>query len=449
MSFSRYQSYKYSGVEWLGEIPEHWSIKAIKHVVTTPITDGPHETPAFVDEGIPFVSAEAVAEGKIDFDRVRGFVSEADHLRFSQKYCPQKHDIFLIKSGATTGVTAIVETGRPFNIWSPLAAIRVGANADPYFVLNFLRSKNFQEAITLNWSFGTQQNIGMGVIQNLAVAVPPLSEQSTIAAFLNRETAKIDALVEEQKRMIGLLIEKRQAIISHAVTKGLDPKEPMKHSGVEWLGEVPEDWEVGTLIRVATRVVVGIAEAAVHAYVDNGTPILRSTNIRPGRIVGEMLYVRPDFAADRNTKLIHAGDLVTVRTGHAGVTAVVPNDLDGCQCFTMLVTSLSGASCPFFYCYWLNSVVAQHYFSIEAWGSAQPNISVPILKATPVPIPPFGEQVAIVQHLDRETSKLDALSHEAEKTIALLKERRSALISAAVTGRIDVRGSVPVEAEAA
>ena len=128
-------------------------------------------------------------------------------------------------------------------------------------------------------------------IGGLSVATPSPLEQSAIVAFLDRELAKIDALVDEQKRLIDLLKEKRQAVISHAVTKGLDPNATMKHSGIEWLGEVPEHWEVGTLTRIATRVVVGIAEAAVHAYVDEGIPILRSNEYSTGRIVGEMLYV--------------------------------------------------------------------------------------------------------------------------------------------------------------
>jgi restriction endonuclease S subunit len=150
-----------------------------------------------------------------------------------------------------------------------------------------------------------------------------------------------------------------------------------KASGVEWLGEVPEHWQHASLTRIASRVVVGIAEAATHAYADDGVPILRSTNIRPGRIVGDILFVKPEFANDRGSKLICAGDLVTVRTGNAGVTAVVPPELDGCQCFTMLITSLNKGYLQKYYCYWMNSLSAQCYFSLEGWGTAQVNISVP------------------------------------------------------------------------
>jgi type I restriction enzyme S subunit len=190
---------------------------------------------------------------------------------------------------------------------------------------------------------------------------------------------------------------------------------------------------------MASRVVVGIAEAATHAYADEGIPILRSTNVRAGKIIGDIMFVDPVFAGDRGSKQINVGDLITVRTGNAGVTAVIPPELDGCQCFTMLITTLNADSLAEYYCYWMNSISAQCYFGLEGWGTAQVNISVPILKALPIPIPPTSEQKEIVTYLDREIGKFDTLTAEAQRAIDLLQERRTALISAAVTGQIDVR----------
>jgi type I restriction enzyme S subunit len=278
MSFPRYRGYKWSGIDWLGEVPEHWYIRALKSIVSTPITDGPHETPKFVNDGIPFVSAEAVSSGQLDFDKIRGFISESDHRCYSAKYRPQLDDIFMIKSGATTGVTAIVETYADFNIWSPLAAIRCGSECVPRFLLNFMRSRNFREAIALNWSFGTQQNIGMGVIQNLPVALPPVEEQAAIASFLSRETSKIGSLVAEQRRLMTLLKEKRQAIISHAVTKGLNPAAPMKDSGIEWLRDVPEHWATVPLGRLCSQVSDGPHFSP--PYCEDGVLFLSARNIR-------------------------------------------------------------------------------------------------------------------------------------------------------------------------
>ncbi|EKM0526343.1 restriction endonuclease subunit S [Cronobacter turicensis] len=216
---------KNSGVEWLGEVPEHWDVCAIKHIVSTPITDGPHETPSFIDDGIPFISAEAISSGVIDFDKKRACISIRDHKRFSKKYSPQFNDIYMVKSGATTGITAIVETYDDFNIWSPLAVIRCNDYSNPYFVINFMRSKPFQTAIELNWSYGTQQNIGMGVIGNLHIARPPVSEAIDIATYLRAKCSKFDELIEIAMMQISIMQERRTALISAAVTGKIDVRD--------------------------------------------------------------------------------------------------------------------------------------------------------------------------------------------------------------------------------
>lgn len=212
---------KDSGVKWLGEVPTHWKVTPLKHVVATPITDGPHETPEFIDDGVLFVSAEAVSSGNINFSKAR-YISREDHLRYSKKYRPQKFDIYMVKSGATTGVTAIVETDDEFNIWSPLAVVRCKPEHSPYFVLFAMRSRNFQESVVVNWSFGTQQNIGMNVIENLPIACPPADEQKEIAAFIAQESEKWDSLISEGVSAVHLLQERRSALISAAVTGKID-----------------------------------------------------------------------------------------------------------------------------------------------------------------------------------------------------------------------------------
>ena len=213
---------KDSGIDWLGEVPAHWRVMPFKRIVSTPITDGPHETPQFIDEGVPFISAEAVSSGKIDFAKIRACISEEDNARYSLKYTPKLHDIYMVKSGATTGVTAIVEGRTDFNIWSPLAAIRCNSSSVPHFVLHFMRSRHFMEAVTLNWSFGTQQNIGMGVIGSLACTVPPVQEQLAISKHLEIEVTRMDDLIKEALRAIDLLQERRTALISAAVTGKID-----------------------------------------------------------------------------------------------------------------------------------------------------------------------------------------------------------------------------------
>lgn len=214
-----------SGVEWIGEVPEGWAVLPLKRLVSTPITDGPHETPVKHDDGIPFVSAEAVRHGKIDFKKIWGHISLADHARYSKKYVPQVGDIYMVKSGATTGVTAIVEDDREFNIWSPLAAIRPNELVEPKFLLAALRSTPFIDGIAINWSYGTQQNIGMKTLSDLPVVVPPIEYQQSILATLDADESRYERLLDATERSVELLHERRSALITAAVTGQIDLRE--------------------------------------------------------------------------------------------------------------------------------------------------------------------------------------------------------------------------------
>lgn len=218
---------KDSGVDWLSEIPAHWHLSPLKRIVCTPITDGPHETPEFPLEGVPFVSAEAVQDGRVLLSSMRGYISQEDHERYSKKYCPKKNDIFIVKSGSTTGKVAIVDFNDEFNVWSPLATVRCDLQkALPEFVFFALSSEYFQGLIQVSWSFGTQPNIGMGVIGNLAVVLSPVSEQRLIADFLKIETARMNDLIERAQTAIVRLTEYRQALITSAVTGKIDVRIP-------------------------------------------------------------------------------------------------------------------------------------------------------------------------------------------------------------------------------
>lgn len=437
MSLPRYAEYKDSGVEWLGEVPAHWESWKLFHAFgaigsgTTPPSD---ELVWYTDGSIPWVTTGELRENLVSVTAKN--VTDAAVMKFPALRIHPAGSLAIAMYGATIGRLGILAVDATTN--QACCVLSQPRSLDVRFVFHWLLGFK-QKLIDLYATGGGQPNISKETIASLRIPAPDLSEQSAIVAFLDRETAKIDALIAEQEKLLTLLAEKRQATISHAVTRGLNPNAAMKDSGVPWLGEVPAHWLTGALTRISERVVVGIAEAATHAYRDEGVAILRSTNIRAGRIQGEILYIAPEFAAERGSKLIAAGDLVTVRTGNPGVTAVLPAELDQCQCFTMLITTLHERNSSSYYCYWMNSEAAMRYFQLEGWGSAQLNISVPILKFLPVTIPPLSEQEAIVDFLDAETATIDGLVGEARDVIGLLKERRSALIAAAVTGKIDVR----------
>lgn len=217
---------KDSGVEWLGEVPNHWMTPSSKHLLEIPITDGPHETPNFVDDGVPFISAEAISKGKIDFDKKRGYITPELNAIYSKKYSPKIEDIYMVKSGATTGKVAMVETTEEFNIWSPLAVFRCNKNKVlPKFLLAVFNSSHFYDALVLNWSYGTQQNIGMGVLSNIEIPCPPLKEQAEIIQHLDAQNTKFDKLISTQSQLIEKLKEYRSSIISHAVTGKIDVRE--------------------------------------------------------------------------------------------------------------------------------------------------------------------------------------------------------------------------------
>ena len=208
---------------WLGDIPDHWKYMPIKWVVETPVTDGPHETPEWVDEGVPFVSAEGVFDGRVHLDRCRGMITPDQHREYSKKACPKRDDIFIVKSGATTGKVGYVDFDDEFNIWSPLALIRCDQRIVlPRYAYYAFIETSFLRQVQLFWSYGTQPNIGMGDLQNLVIAVPPLDEQKQVIAHLESEVGKLDALAAEAGTAIENLGELRTGMISAAVTGKID-----------------------------------------------------------------------------------------------------------------------------------------------------------------------------------------------------------------------------------
>lgn len=189
----------------------------LKYVMASPITDGPHLTPEFTTHGFPFLSVDGIQDGELVFENCR-FISEQDHFEFSKKAAPKCGDILLGKA-ASTGKIARVKTNKEFSIWSPLALIRPNSNLILSSFLEYsLKSLNLQVQIEDLCSFNTQKNISMGAIPNLVIPLPSLGEQKLIADYLDRETTEIDNLIAEKEKMLTLLEEKREALISHAVS---------------------------------------------------------------------------------------------------------------------------------------------------------------------------------------------------------------------------------------
>lgn len=212
---------KDSNCKFLGKIPSTWEVCKTLYVLSMPITDGPHTTPQLFDDGIPFVSAEAVScgNGYIDFSHIRGYISDSFYNECCKKYIPQRDDIYMIKSGATTGKVAIVDTDKKFTIWSPLAVFRVNKKKVlPYFLYYSLQSRSYQLQVQDKWSFGTQQNIGMRMLEKLILCYPSIEEQAKIVEFIKKNVDNFDSAISNCQRQITLLQERKQIIINEVVT---------------------------------------------------------------------------------------------------------------------------------------------------------------------------------------------------------------------------------------
>ena len=441
MSFPRYPKYKPSGVEWLGDVPEHWDVWKLAHAFsliasgTTPKTD----TREYYDDGdIPWINTGDLNDGELE-DCGKRITARALADHSSLKLYPSG-SLLIAMYGATIGKLAMLRFPATVN-----QACCVFAGASPIVSkFMFYWFLGLRQQILSLATGGGQPNVSQDILRTLRVGCPDYDEQTKIASFLDRETSKIDALVGEQRRLIELLKEKRQAVISHAVTKGLNPHAPLKPSGIEWLGDVPEHWEVKPM-RMIANVVRGASPRPA------GDPLYFGGDAVPWVTVAEItkdnlvdLTETETFLTEegaRNSKLFLKG---TVIYSNSGATLGVPKILridacanDGVVAFEQLSREVH----PQFLYHYLASITDAIREKVKQ-GSGQPNLNTDIVKALRFGLPPMDEQERIVGHIAELTDQFHALTAEAERGIELLQERRTALISAAVTGQIDVRGLV-------
>lgn len=442
MSFPGYEKYKDSGVEWLGEVPGHWEVWKLGHAFgvigsgTTPNSDNR----AYYDGGeIPWINTGDLNDGDL-FGCEKRVTEQAIAENSALRKYPSG-SVIIAMYGATIGKLAILRFSAVVN--QACCVFQSGTIISPKFLFYWLLAMR-NRLISLATG-GGQPNVNQEILRQLRVACPSLSEQLDITSFLDRETAKIDALVEEQRRLIALLKEKRQAVISHAVTKGLDPNAPMKDSAVEWLGEVPAHWEV---LRI------GSLFSEVTESGNDALPIL-SVSIHEG-------------VSDREFEEEELDRKVTRSEDKTKYKAVSPNDL----VFNMMrawqggfgTVEVRGMVSPAYIvarptCNILTDFVelnlrtTQGIEEVRRHSKGITDFRLRLywdeFKDIRIALPLLDEQIDILDLIKLECSQFDLLMTEAESGIALLQERRNALISAAVTGKIDVRGLASEEAKAA
>jgi type I restriction enzyme S subunit len=450
-SSPRYDAYRDTGIEWLGQIPAHWRIAPLKYLASFSSGGTPSkDNPAYWTGALPWASAKDLKSDSLD--DTSDHISELAISHGGVTLEPAGSVLVLVRGMMLARTFPVVITRAPMAINQDLKALRGIGTVQNEFLAWLLRGTERESLSRIDEAGHGTKALRMEAWTSLSLCIPPPHEQRIIAAFLDRETAKIDALVEEQQRLVALLKEKRQAVISHAVTKGLDPNAPMKHSGIEWLGEVPAHWDISRLKRATVLLKDGTHLPPPR--VSDGIPLLSVRNIESGRFGlrdDDSLISEADYAELSRAFVPMPNDVLLAIVGATlGKVALIPAGLGR---FHIQRSVAILRSSPAVRPEWLRNAIASDGFQRLLWEhvgySAQPGIYLGSLADFCIPVPPNEEQLEIAAFLTAETSKIDNLTAEAESAITLLQERRSAVISAAVTGKIDVRSLVPVEADAA
>ncbi len=449
MSLARYERYRDSGVEWIGEIPEGWEVKKLKYC-TNLLIDGSHTTPTYLPDGIPFLRVTDIQSKEIDLNNVK-YIAVEEHELLSKRCNPEKDDVLLSKNG-TIGITKVVDWDWEFSVFVSLCLIKLKKQVlNPKFFSAQFGSNVVDQQIVEGSKQTSVINLHLDKINELLVIIPPLPEQTAIASFLDRKTVEIDRLIANKEKLIALYEDEKTAIINRAVTKGLDPKVTTKPSGVDWLGDIPEHWEVKRLKYFISKLESGVSVNATD-YPATGAEygILKTScvynynfNASENKAIWENELDRAKVSPRKGSIIIsrmNTPDLV-------GASGYVDHDLPTLFLPDRLWQTVfwQGVEID---AKWLSYVLKCSSFrkllSITATGTSPSmknlgqeeflNIAIPFMK--------IDEQTAIVTHIETECSRLDAIIEKFKKQIELFKEYRTTLISEVVTGKIDVRGEV-------
>lgn len=433
MSLARYPRYKDSGAMWIGAVPTHWEVKPVKSIASV-VNGYPFDSKMFdPTSGYPLVRIRDLNQVDVDTHYAGAFEAAA---------AITSDDILI-------GMDGDFHVGRWRGLGTALLNQRMccvrGSSTTLTRYLEYALPTPLKAINDVTYAT-TVKHLSSSQVEKTLIAVPrDAAEQAGVVAFLDAETAKIDGLVAEQRRLMELLKEKRQAVISHAVTKGLDPNVPMKPSGSAWLGDVPAHWHISPLKWLTDPnrpIMYGIVLPGPD--VGEGVPILKGGNVKPARMnLASMARTTVELEAPFARARLRPGDLVYAIRGTIGDCETVPEEMRGANITQDVArVAIADGVDPRWARWALLSSAVRDDLACGSLGAAVRGINIFDLKRASIPTPPLREQEAIASHIDRQTEKLDALATEAQRAIDLFEERRSALVSAAVTGQIDVRSFV-------
>lgn len=438
MNFLRHNAYKDADTICAKEIPVTWEAARLGFEAETlvPMRDKPER----LDGEVPWIRIEDFQGKYISTSKSGQGVSEDTISSMNLKVFPA--GTVLCSCSCSMGATAI--TAAPLVSNQTFIGIVPGRGYKPEYLYYLLQASS--EHLNSIGTGAIQSYLSRDDFRRLRLPKPPITEQDLIGNFLDRETAKIDALIAEQQRLIELLQEKRQAVISHAVTKGLNPNAPMKDAGVEWLGEVPGHWRVSEARREIEFLTSG-SRGWADFYSDEGPIFLRIANLTRDKIelkLDNIQRVSPPIGAEGARTEVKSGDVLFSITAYLGSVAVVPTNFEKAYvsqhvCLARLNRlNLS----PKWLAYSVLSSSGKAHLEANSYGGTKVQLGLDDIKSFPLAFPSPQEQEEIIKKLEESLRRLDELKSKANENIDLLQERRSALISAAVTGQIDIRGLV-------
>ncbi len=450
--YQAYPAYKDSGVEWFGDIPVAWKVAGFKKYLES-IIDYRGKTPNKCTHGILLVTARNIKRGILDYSLSQEYVAEKDYDSIMSRGKPELGDLLFTTEAPLGEVANIDDT----NIALAQRVIKFSGKTkilNNFFLKYLIMSSAFQQSLYMFASGSTVKGIKAERFVYLRTIFPSTEDQTQIANFLDHETAKIDTLIEKQQQLIKLLKEKRQAVISHAVTKGLNPDAPMKPSGVEWIGNVPEHWVILSVRRVITRVEQGWSpEAANFAPDENDWGVAKLSSVKKGAFIANESKTLLKGTNPDESIVIKEGDLLITRANtpnFVGDSCVVHNlshkRIMLCDLIYRLLVVRRRAAAEFVMYFFLSDF-GRTQIRMDARGSSMTmaKISQQHIRSWFLALPPLNEQEKITAHLVKKTKSFDHIITRSETMIHFLQERRTALISAAVTGKIDVRNWQPPE----
>lgn len=441
-----YSEYRDFGVEWLEKLPVHWESSKLRYMFS--FGKGLTITKEnLADEGVPCVNYGEV-HSKYGFEvdpdiHPLKCVSEV-YLKSSPSALLSKGDLVFADTSedieGSGNFTQLTSEQPVFAGYHTIIAHPRDQSCSRFYAY-LLDSQEIRTQVRHAVKGVKVFSITQAILRGVSIWLPTLEERKKIANFLDHETAKIDTLIEKQQQLIKLLKEKRQAVISHAVTKGLNPDAPMRDSGVEWLGEVPEGWEHIKLKHITNEIID--AEHKTAEYFDDGEFLVcRTTNVRDGqlRLEGGKYTNLETYTEWTRRGVPEAGDILFTREAPAGEACVYSGDTPLCLGQRMVLFKLKTERVePHFVLHSIYSGLSDDFVKQLSQGSTVAHFNMADIQNIPLFEPPVEEQIAINEYLDSVLSKYDGLIQSANNAIKIIQERRTALISAAVTGKIDVR----------